>query len=287
MEGNANNSSIKRGGKHEPVNIVQHQKITEAIKAQSEVERIMAETRESNFEELDEILGVLDSGRRRSSVQENYQERISTRFSEEPRKSTPTADVEAMRRKSTSGNKTSNKRTTTTFASGWKKAAMATTLAAIVFVGGVKLSEPIMEQLALHQNEWELYNGTRTFKEMVKEDYTTTTFTGDTQIEYDKLADHLESDGIIDNRELYTMVASLGEVQANRVLSAAENAPAENVEEYMRSNNITSTEDWQEKTARQMLAEEQIADAKKDLEAIFKDVPATPTIEQTESYGGK
>ena len=67
MEGNANNSSIKRGGKHEPVNIVQHQKITEAIKAQSEVERIMAETRESNFEELDEILGVLDSGRRRSS----------------------------------------------------------------------------------------------------------------------------------------------------------------------------------------------------------------------------
>ena len=164
---------------------------------------------------------------------------------------------------------------------------MATTLAAIVFVGGVKLADPILEQLALQQNEWELYNETKIFEEMVKEDFTTTTFTGDTQIEYEKIADHLESDGLIDNRELYTMVASLGEVQANRVLGVAENAPAKNVEEYMRSNNITSTKDWQEKTARQMLAEEQIADAKKDLEAIFKDVPATPTIEQTESYGGK
>ena len=164
---------------------------------------------------------------------------------------------------------------------------MATTLAAIVFVGGVKLADPILEQLALQQNEWELYNETKIFEEMVKEDFTTTTFTGDTQIEYEKIADHLESDGLIDNRELYTMVASLGEVQANRVLGVAENAPAKNVEEYMRSNNITSTKDWQEKTARQMLAEEQIADAKKDLEAIFKDVPAAQTNEQTESYGGK
>ena len=287
MEGNANNSLQKRGGKHEPVDIIQHQKVTEAIKAQSEVERIMAETREANFDEIDEIMGVLDSARRKSSEQGNYQERINSRFNEQPRKSNPTADVEAMRRKSTSGTKTSNKRTTTTFASSWKKAAMATTLAAIVFVGGVKLSEPIMEQLALHQNEWELYNGTKTFKEMVKDDFTTTTFTGDTQIEYEKLANHLESDGIIDNRELYTMVDALGEVQANRVLGAAENAPAKNIEEYMRSNNITSTEDWQEKTARQMLAEEQIIEAKRDLEAIFKDVPTAPTNEQTESYGGK
>lgn len=247
----------------------------------------MAETRDNNFDELDEILGVIDSGRRRSSGQETFQERISTRFDEQPRRSVPSADVKEMQRKSREQKVTSNKRTTTTISNGWKKAAMATTLAALVFVGGVKLSDPILEKLAIEQNEWELYNGTKTFKEMIKEDYTKTTFTGDTEVEYDKIAAHLESDGIIDNRELYTMVAALGEVQANQVLNAAENAPAENVEEYMRSNNITSTEDWQEKTAREMHAQDQLEDAKKELDAIFKDVPAQ-SINTTEgTYGGK
>lgn len=287
MEGYVSDSLTKRGGKHEPVDIIQHEKQSEAIKAQSEVERIMAETRDNNFDELDEILGVIDSGRRRSSSQETFQERISTRFDEQPRRSVPSADVKEMQRKSREQKVTSNKRTTTTISNGWKKAAMATTLAALVFVGGVKLSDPILEKLAIEQNEWELYNGAKTFKEMIKEDYTKTTFTGDTEVEYDKIAAHLESDGIIDNRELYTMVAALGEVQANQVLNAAENAPAENVEEYMRSNNITSTEDWQEKTAREMHAQDQLEDAKKELDAIFKDVPAQ-SINTTEgTYGGK
>lgn len=291
MEGYANDSLKKHGGKHEPVNIVQHEKITEAIKAQIEVEELMTETRRANFEELDEIFGVIDSGRRRSSGQDNYQERISSRFNDEQHTSTNLA-IDEMRRKSTSGTKTSNKRTKTTISNAWRKAAMATTLATIVFIGGIKFSEEILDKLERFQKEWELNNDAKAFHQMIEEEFTKSTFTGDTQIEYDKIAEHLEEDDIIDNRELYTMVASLGEVQANEVLEASRNSDNINVEDYMRSNNITSMDDWREKTAQEAIAKEHLSEAEAELEAIFKDANNNAVVTEnglsTEgTYGGK
>lgn len=291
MEGYAENSLKKHGGKHEPVNIIQHEKINEAIKARLEVEKLMAETRESNFEELDEILGVIDSGRRRSSGQANYQERISSRFSDEPKQSSKSA-IDEMRRKSTTGGATSNKRTKTTISNGWRKAAMATTLATIVFIGGIKFSEEVLNKLEKIQKEWELNNDAKAFHQMIEEEFTKTTFTGDTQIEYDKIAEHLEEDDIIDNRELYTMVASLGEVQTNQVLNASRNSSDMNVEDYMRRNNITSMEDWKEKTAKEAIAKENMSEAEEELEAIFKDASNDAVVTENSlstegTYGGK
>lgn len=291
MEGYANNSFKKHGGKHEPVNVLQHEKITEAIKAQIEVEELMSETRRSNFDELDEIFGVIDSGRRRSSGQDNYQERISSRFSDEQQTNTNSA-IDEMRRKSTSGSKTSNKRTKTTISNAWRKAAMATTLATIVFIGGIKYSEEILDKLEKFQKEWELNNDAKAFHQMIEEEFTKSTFTGDTQIEYDKIAEHLEEDDIIDNRELYTMVAALGEVQTNQVLDASRNSADINVEDYMRSNNITSMTDWREKTAKEAIAKENLSEAEAELEAIFKEANNNTVVTEnalsTEgTYGGK
>lgn len=301
MEENVRNSTTSRGGKHGPVDIAFHFHNEEAIRARNEVED-MIRMRNNDYDDIDDVLGVVDSaiqsptGRYQALNEMGWdfstgQAKQRTSNNEKVRTSYKT-NVDEMRKKSTSGTSTSNTRQTTTTTPLWKKAAMAATLSAVMFIGGFVASDEINAKLEKIAKEWELSKDTKAFHQMVEENYTKTTFTGDTQIEYEKIAQKLEDDGVIDNKELYTMVAALGEVQANAVLNASNNAPATNVEEYMRSNNISNTSDWKSKTAQAMVAEEHLADAQTELNAIFKD--STNNQNTTENglttegtYGGK
>lgn len=211
-----------------------------------------------------------------------------------PKKSEPQHYQEEMRTKSVGkyASKTKNTRHKTTTTKDWRYTAVALTTAASLFIGGMIAAGPCEALYQTAKKSWELHKDTKAYQQMIEDAFTTKTFTGDKMVETDKLARKLEEDGEISNKDLYMTVASLGEVQANQVLKSATNPPATDVETYLRSNNITNTKDWKDKTVDELVARDKIDSATDELEAIFKSIE--PTTNSTENiistegtYGGK
>lgn len=240
---------------------------------------------QADYRNIDGVLDVFANGQRESRQQRTY-DTMKNNFERDQARYAQADAAIRMRENSLNQKTSSNKRGKTKSKSNWPKVAVATTIAAIIFVSGIKLSDTIIDNLEKNRKLWELDDDVKAFQEMVEKDYTATTFTGDKQIKYDEIAQNFEkSDGVIDNRELYIMVSALGEVNANQVLEEAKNPQTTNVEDYMRGKNISSMSDWKDKTVQEMIAQSRFDDAQTELATIF-----TTTQEETvsnDTYGGK
>lgn len=268
--------------------------------------------RKSAEEELDEILAVFGSNsqQRRSErpvqnvvpfeqqreQRRSQQEppRVSQRYeqpqaNQERRRSSANSEYyEAMKRKSTTGTPSSNKRQKTSAPKKWQVAAVSVLVAGALYVGGV-MAAPLDSFIGQIQNRWLLEQKTDVFVQEVVKPNTTTTFMQDKQIDYGKIAEVIETDGQFTNEELLITVDALGEVGTNQVLAQAVNPPAADVESYMRERNITDLNDWKQKTAEAMYLSDQMAETKTELDSIFKGTTSSTTAETetTQTYGGK
>lgn len=196
-----------------------------------------------------------------------------------------------MREQSTSGKASKNFRQKTNVDKKWQRTAIAVGIVVSMAAGGL-LTTPIENAIDYVSNASKLNSMTADFQKDITNKYTSTTFTRDQSIDFAQIAKDMETDGRISNEELLVAVDTLGEVNTNRILEQASNPPAPTVEDYMRNHNITTTDDWKDKTIKAMGLEEDISTAQKELDAMFGNKNAsnnTITYDNTDtsSYGGK
>lgn len=247
---------------------------------------------ETDYDDIDQILSVFN-GSNSSSKQQPIQtsQQYSQTAPEKTTNSKPSASIQdEMRKKSTSGKYSSNKRYKTTTTKKWHRTAIGVALAASMFVGGL-LSRPLEEVVDYLANGAELKKMTTSFEENIIEKNKSKTFTNDVSLDHQKIADAIEADGLFTNQELFMAVDTIGEVQTNNVLNVATNPPAENVETYMRNNNISNMKDWKDKTIRSMSAIDNVTEAQDELNSIFRDEnnrrETAEDYTDSTTYGGK
>lgn len=195
-----------------------------------------------------------------------------------------------MRSRSTSGKYSSNTRQKAKVSKKWHRTAIAVTIATSMFVGGY-LSKPLDDAIDYVTNWARLKEMTSSFEDNVINKNIYKTYTQDTSLNYQNVAKAIEADGKFTNQELLMAVDTIGEVQTNAVLQASTNPPAENVEAYMRNNNISDLKDWKDKTIKAMAASERVNEAQDELDAIFRDEAINNQSSQDytddTTYGGK
>lgn len=247
---------------------------------------------EPNYDDIDQILSVF-SGSNSSSNQQPVQtsQQHNQTVPEKNTSSKPATSVQdEMRKKSTSGKYSSNKRYKTTTTKKWHRTAIGVALAASMFVGGL-ISRPLEDVIDYLTNGAELKKMTTSFEENIIEKNKSKTFTNDVSLNHQKIAEAIEADGLFTNQELFMAVDTIGEVQTNNVLNVAINPPAESVETYMRNNNISNMKDWKDKTIRAMSAMDNVTEAQAELDSIFRDEnnrrETTQDYTDSTTYGGK
>lgn len=281
------NATIHRGGKHEPVNITQHEEVVKFFRENRDGGKFMSDELRRNNSNIDDVLGVFDHREQKKAETVDSGrfrvERIdSTSRMNQGRAAKEVSD--RLRKNSLEGKKSSNSRGKTKTDKNWKTAAVSLLIIAS-FAGGLGLKDSVADVYSTIKKTDELKQETRTYQQQIDEAFTNKTFTGDTQIDYEGIAQMLEKDGI-DNKDLYMTVAALGEVKADAVLDSASNPPADSIESYMRNNNITSINDWMEKTVQQEILKDQERETQRQLDTIFKDSENTASP-KSNNIGGK